>query len=689
MNRSVFASHRLGILLAALCASCATSSSTTVKSPTPATEPVGVDTAALDRSVSPCNDFYQFACGGWIKATPIPQDESRWFRSFSVIHKQNETTLRNILEAYARGENASDPYAKELGDFYGACMDEKAIEEAGTTPLKKLLDQTAKFSKSSTFAPMLANLHGVGVNALFGYGSGQDFKDATQVIGVIGQGGLGLPDRDYYFPKTDKAKHILAEYEAYIARTFELLGGAKAEATEKARSVIKFETTLAEASMNKVDRRDPDKTYHRMTKADLTQLSPEIAWDAYFAARETPGVAAINVEQPEFIKAVGKQLSAANETEWRNYLQWHVASSFAGALPERFVQNAFQFQKALTGAKELPARWKRCVRATDGAMGEALARPFVKTTLGAEGKASVLAMVHQIEHAMGENLDQLAWMDAPTRLLAKEKLASIANKIAYPDKWRSYDGLHIMRTSYLGNAFHAALFEEARQLAKIGKPVDRSEWEMTPPTVNAYYEPTLNEMVFPAGILQPPFYSTRAPGAVNYGAIGMVMGHELTHGFDDEGRKFDANGNLRDWWTPVAGDEFDRRAACVANQFDQYTVAGDAHVNGKLTLGENIADLGGMKLALMALRSDIASGRVQSVGGEFSDDQQMFLGFAQGWCGSVREEYARMLVAVDPHAPAKYRVNGPLSNTPEFSKAFACKEGDQMVRPAEVRCEIW
>jgi putative endopeptidase len=665
---------------------------------------IGVDEKAMDAKVDPCGDFYAYACGTWMKETPIPDDQAKWMRSFDVIGERNETMLRQILEKDAAQPPPGEAYAKELGDFYAACMDEKGIEATGAKPLTERLAKLDAIKDPESLAIVLANLHGTGSRGIFNFYSGQDFKDATQVIGIAEQDGLGLPDRDYYLKNDAKSKELRAKYEQHVADMLILLGETPEAAKSDAAIVLKLETALAKSSTTKVDLRDPKKNYHRIELAGLERTAPDFPWQAYFKALGVPGITAINVAQPAFFKQVSTEVARMKGTgpaaataaaEWKTYLRWHLVKSSAPTLPAKFVDEDFKFRSALNGAKQLLPRWKRCVRATDGALGEALAQPFVAKTLGAEGKATSQTMINGIEAAMKGNLEHLGWMDDPTRTKAIEKLGLITNKIGYPDVWRRYDGIGVARTSYLENAERADAFEVKRQLAKIGKPLDRKEWQMTPPTVNAYYDASLNEMVFPAGILQPPFYANQMTAGMSYGAIGMVMGHELTHGFDDEGRQFDGHGNLKEWWTPKVGKEFEKRVACVASQFDEYVAVEDAgspplHVNGKLTLGENIADLGGLKLSYTAFKASLAGKKDTSEpASKFTPEQQFFLGYSQAWCGNLRKEMLRLQVTTNPHAPARFRVIGPLSNLPEFAQAFSCKEGSAMVRPAAKRCEVW
>jgi putative endopeptidase len=653
-----------------------------------ATQIASVDEAALDKSAKPCDDFYQFACGGWKKATPIPDDEAAWYRSFNVINEHNEATLRSALEAFAKGERASEPSAKALGEFYDACMDEDGIEKADLSPLREELAKIDAAKDSASLTVVFAQLQKDGVDAPFALSSGQDFKDATLVIGQIEQAGLGLPDRDYYLKDDGKKKALRAKYEELVEHVFVLAGEKPDDAKKGVKTVLKIERALAHASMSKEDRREPKKVYHRQDRTGLKSTAPNIGWDGYFKEIGFPRVTAINVAEPDFLRVVSDLVKSLSVAEWRTYLLWHTIRTFQRQLPAKFVDESMKFRAALTGQAKLPPRWKRCVRAADEAMGEALGQAFVKATLGAEGKANVEAMIRGIEHAMNLNLNRLTWMDDATRARALEKLGLIANMVAYPDRWRSYDALKIERGAYLANTARSAAFELNYKLAKIGKPVERLEWQMSPPTVNAYYEPTLNQMVFPAGILQPPFYSNDRGLPANFGSIGMVMGHELTHGFDDEGRQFNAKGNLVDWWSPAINAEFEKRASCVEKQYSNYEISGGDKVNGKLTLGENIADLGGVKLAYAAFKAELEKASSASFAG-FSPEQQFFLGYAQGWCVNERDEFLRMMVATNPHAPSHFRVIGPLSNLPEFANAFSCKSGDKMVREGANRCEVW
>ena len=684
------------VLLAAGCASAPSPAPSSrapkapaAAAPAPAPTPPGVDAAAMDLSVNPCDDFYQYACGGWLKATPIPPDRSRWGRGFDVIEERNEQILKEILEAAADGKAPpGTPYAKELGDYYATCMDESKLDDA-LPELRTALRRIDRVTTSRQVAEEVARLHDAGANVLFAYGSGQDFKDATQVIGIVDQGGLGLPDRDYYLSDSPKMKEIREGYRAYVAQMFGLLGDAPAVAAKKADQVVELETKLAQASLDRVSRRDPNKVYHRTDPKALVRSAPGFDWGRYFAAEGTPGVQALNVTHPPFPAEVGQLVRRAPRGQLRTYLSWRLISSQVIALPKQFSDAAFAFRsKYLTGAKEDLPRWKKCVAATDAGLGEALAVPFINQTFGPDGKQVTKSMVEQIESAFQSNLDTLSWMDPTTKERAREKARAVFDKIGYPEKWKTYDGLVTDRGTFLGNHMRSMAYENARDLKKIGKPLDRALWQLTPPTVNAYYEPSLNEIVFPAGILQPPFFNKEATDPVNFGAMGMVVGHELTHGFDDQGRQFDAKGNLTDWWTPESGKAFVDRVDCVKKQFDGYVAIDEVHVNGALTLGENVADLGGLKLAFEAMQAYAKAHPERAApNSRFTPEQQFFIGNAQAWCTAVRPQEARRLATIDPHSPEKYRVNGPLSNLSQFQQAFACKAGDKMA--PQNRCEVW
>lgn len=651
-----------------------------------------IDEAALDRSTPPCDDFFQFACGGWIAHTEIPPDRSFWHRGFSVIRERNDRELRDILEAAAAGRMSSDPFADKLGDFWASCMDEAAVEAHGLDDLRAEWARVDAVQDRAGLADAIARLHGAGVLDPFPMYADQDAKDATQVVLTISQGGLTLPDRDYYLSDQGKNPEIRRELSAYLRHMLGLAGLSPAEVEAQASAVEGMERALAESEFTKTEMRDPLRTSNRVDRAGLEKLAPAIPWARFFADLGHPEVAAVKVTTPPFVEKAGQLFASAPLDAWKAYLRWHLLAEMAEqrALPKAFVDERFRFEsKAFTGAKEQRPRWRHCVDAANAGLGFALGRIYVRLHFGPEAKERTTRLVGEIERAMERDLGGLPWMDAATREKAEEKLAAVQNNVGYPERWRDYGPLKVERTSWFRNVLSAGRFEMNRQLSKVGKPLDRTEWFMTPPTVNAYNNPRMNEMVFPAGILQPPFFNRAAPETVNFGAIGMVVGHELTHGFDDQGRKFDAHGNLADWWTPAVSREFDRRATCVADQFAEYETAPGVKLNGRLTLGENIADLGGLKLAHAAMEAALAgSGEGPKVAG-FTPEQQFFVGFAQSWCAKYREEDLRLRAVVDPHSPAKQRVNGPLSNLPSFAAAFQCAAGRPMVRPPDRRCEVW
>ncbi|HEY0839487.1 MAG TPA: M13 family metallopeptidase, partial [Vulgatibacter sp.] len=562
-----------------------------------------VDRAALDATVDPCTDFYAYACGGWMERTPIPADRPGWYRSFSEIQAHNELMLRRILDD-TTGGRLKTPYGEKLAAFWSTCMDETNAPAASMATLQEGLARIDAAGDREQLAREVARLQFEGVNAFFAFGAEQDFRDATQVIGSADQGGLGLPDRDYYLDSSERSQAIRVAYMAHVSKMLELAGEPPERADRSAQAVMEIETALAQASMPRTERRDPYKVYHRIDRKGLMEAAPGFDWDSYFDELGVPKIEDINVAVPDFFAGFDQVVTGRDPSQLKEYLRWHLVDAAAPALPEPFVQEDFAFRSSqLTGEERILPRWKRCVAAVDGAMGEALARPFVAAAFGEQGKTRAQELVRGIEDAFQRNLQTLDWMDAPTRDEAMKKLHAVYNKIGYPDEWRRYDSLKVSDTSYLSNRIEAARFESRRQLDKIGKPVDRKEWFMSPPTVNAYYNPLLNEMVFPAGILQSPFFAPAAAPAANAGAIGMVMGPELTHGFDDQGRQFDGKGNLREWWTPAVASAYKEKAQCVVKQYEAYTVQ-DLHLNGNLTLGENIADIGGLKMSWLAFSKD-------------------------------------------------------------------------------------
>jgi putative endopeptidase len=650
-----------------------------------ATAPVATtpDLTALDRSAEPCVDFYQYACGGWMKSHPIPPDKTRWGR-FDVLGEENLRRLRALLESAGR----ASPLAQKLGDAYGACMDDKAVEQAGSKPLARDLARIAAIRSPGGLVDEVARLHRLGVPALFELRAMPDFHDARKMIAVLDQGGLTLPDRDYYLKDDPRSRETRARYLAHVTQMLTLAGHPPARAAGEAKVVMRVETTLARASLDRTARRNPRNMDHPTSRSELPRLAPAFDLPRYLTAAAAPPFDRLNVATPEFFKQVGP----GDVADWRTYLSWRRLKRAAPFLSAAFVDEDFRFSgNFLNGQKELAPRWKRCTQLIDEGMGEALGRLYVERHFGGDAKERTLALVKAVEQAMATDIGALDWMGAKTKVAAHHKLATIANNIGYPDRWRDYGPLVIAPDDLLGDVDRMSAFEVNRNWTKIGQPVDRKEWSMSPPTVNAYYRGSFNDINFPAGILQPPFYGSRADSAVNFGGIGAVIGHELTHGFDDSGRKFDADGNLEDWWTADDGREFERRAACVDQQYGQYVAVkddvGEVRLNGKLTLGENTADNGGVRLALMALESTLSPSERSGQREGFTPQQRFFLGWAQTWCQNITPQAARVRALTDTHSPGRYRANGVVANMPEFQRAFACKAGQPMVRPAP--CRVW
>ena len=649
-----------------------------------------LDVSSMDKTIDPCVDFYTYSCGGWMKKNPIPPDQSSW-GAYGKLQDENLAQLRTILEEAAKttGEKAS--VTQKIGDYYASCMDEAAIEKLGAQPLAPELDRIkrlkskqdlAEYVSTAQFPP--ASYRG---GPLFAFRSDQDFKDSSQVIAETDQGGLGLPDRDYYLKDDAKSVELRKAYLAHVQKMLELVGDKPADAAAEAATVLRIETALAKGQMTRVERRDPPKLYHKMSVAELEKLAPDFAWKRYFAKTGVGPIASLNVVTPEYLRTMNAEIDKESLADWKTYLRWHAAHNAAHSLSSAFVQEDFNFyDKTLRGQEQLPPRWKRCTNDVDGDLGEALGQAYVNKYFSPEAKQAAAKLVKEIETAMEKDIQQLPWMGAATKEQALTKLHSIANKVGYPDKWRDYSALEIVRGDELGNSRRGSWFEFRRQLAKIGKPVDRTEWGMTPPTVNAYYDPQKNDINFPAGILQPPLFSAQSDAGPNYGNTGATVGHELTHAFDDEGSQFDAQGNLRNWWTDQDRKAFEERTKCVVDQYSGYTIVDDIKINGKLTNGEDTADLGGTLLAYLAWKEDTKNQSLEPIEG-LTPEQRFFIAYGQSWCTNERDEERRLRATVDPHSPEKYRANGVVSNLPEFREAFHCKVGQPMVR--ENACRVW
>jgi putative endopeptidase len=650
----------------------------------------GFDLASIDRGASACQDFNQFANGGWKAANQIPAAYSRWGR-FELLAEQNNEQLHAILEGLAKQKNHK-PGSNEqkLADFYSSCMDEAGVESQGAKPLETEMARIGAIKEIGGVEEEVARFHAHRIPALFGFGAAQDYKNSTAIIAQVGQGGLGLPDREYYTKDDERSRKIREEYVAHVARTFQLLGDDGDRAAAAARTVMSIETRLAENSATRVQQRNPEARYNPKTKAQLIELTPHFDWGQYFRNIGLPEVAKVNVGHPPYLEAVDKMLTNVPVEDWKTYLRWHLVNAASNTLSSKFVEESFNFNgKFLNGTQEQLPRWKRCVASTDRALGEALGQFYIDKTFTPQAKVRAQEMVKNLVAALRDDLTTLSWMSDPTRTKAIAKLDAFVRKIGYPDRWRSYEPLQVSRGAYYNNAVSAGEFDFRRNLGKIGKPIDRSEWGMTPPTVNAYYNASMNEIVFPAGILQSPFFSEKADDAFNYGGIGAVIGHEMTHGFDDSGAKFDADGNLVMWWTDEDFKKFNARTDCVVKQFDAFEVEPGLNQNGKLVVGESVADLGGLTVAYAAYKKSLeGKPRPKTIAG-FTPEQRFFLGWAQVWAQNIRPEAARQRVATDSHPLGQFRINGPLSNMPAFAEAYQCKVGDAMVRPADKRCQIW
>ncbi len=676
----------------------AAGAATTEAAATPLATPLPLDPANLDKSVKPGDDFFHFANGTWLKNNPIPADQTRW-GSFNMLEERNKAALKEILEACAadaaKGGDAARPGSdrQKVGDFYRSGMDEAAVENDGVKPLQPYFDRIAGLKDRAELPKLLADLHLMGVYVLFQPSVDADEKDSETDIVQFYQGGLGLPDRDYYLLDDERSKDLRTGYEAHVARMLTLLGDPADQAAAEAKAILAFETDLAKNSKTRVDLRDPQGNYHKMPLADLAKAASGFDWKAYFVAVGAPEPGSIDVKQNEFITHAAQVAQSGSLDDWKLYLRWQLLHATAPYLGKVFVDENFNFfGKSLTGAKEDRPRWKKVLNATDEALGEALGHLYVEKNFPPESKARALALVTDLRSVLRDDLSRLDWMGEETRKAALNKLDHFTVKIGYPDKWRDYSALDVKQQPYVLNVLAGNAFETKRRVAKIGQTVDKSEWGMTPPTVNAYYNPTRNEIVFPAGILQPPFFSAKADDAVNYGGIGGVIGHEMTHGFDDQGRQYDDKGNLKNWWTDEDLKRFEERANKIIKQFYGYEVAPGERVNGKLTQGENIADLGGSKIAYVALQKALGRQgpdvKTQKIDG-FTPEQRYFLSWAQVWSANTRPEELRRRLKIDPHSPSQFRCNGPLSNMAEFQQAFEVPDGSAMVRPAADKVQIW
>ena len=678
------------IFLSTLCATLTAQTQPPAASAKTSALPPGLDTRFIDTTADPCVDFAQYACGNFTNFYPIPNDRSA-YGTLALVGEHNETVLHTMLEAAAAGGGERTPNEQKIGDFYASCTTADAIDRNGLNPLRAELDRITALHSKDELPELLAHYQLINDTAWFNFGEQQDFKDARKQIAVVDQGGLGLPERDYYFRTGDVAEKTRTQYVQHITNILKLMGEPETRAASDAQKIMQLETALAKVSMDITSQRDPKNVYHPMPVSQLAALAPGIAWDRFLKASGAPPVSELNVTNPDFFKGMNALLASTDLETLKTYLRWQlIHNTYSLVLPKVFDDEIFDFyRRKLAGQPEQRARWKRCVQVTDGALGEALGQVYVTQEFPPSSKQATLQMVHDIEAAMNQEIDTLTWMSTATKAKAKEKLRAVADKIGYPDHWRDYSKLTIVRGDAFGNAQRAVEFENRRQLAKIGQPVDRGDWGISPAIVNAFYNPSMNDINFPAGILQPPLYDPHSTDAENYGHIGGVVGHELTHGFDDQGRQFDANGNLDDWWTPEDAKKFDEMTDCEVKEYSNFVAVDDVKVNGKLTLGENTADNGGLRLAFIAFLADAKRKDIDLTKKQdgYTPLQQFFLGHGQTWCGSTRPEQLRLQVQTDPHSPRQFRINGVVQNMPEFGQAFGCKPGQPMM-PTNA-CHVW
>jgi putative endopeptidase len=687
----------VGTALAFIAASTCTAGFAQQPTPAPETSPAtkvylpipGFDTASIDTAANPCDDFYKFACGKFAANHPIPPDQGG-VDEFYALFNVNTQSLNGILNKAAAGGTTRSPDEQKIGDYYKACMDTSAINAKGLAPVQPLLDEINAVSSKAQLPALIGKFQRMGINLFFGYGEQQDLKDATKQIAVIAQDGLGLPEKDYYLRTGAKDETLRQQYIAHVTKMLTLAGSMPERAQKDATSIMAMETALAKGSMSVTEMRDPEKTYHLQPIATFEASIPGVNFAAFENSVHSPHVSELNDATPQFFPVLLQQIRSNDLETLKAYMRYHLLTVVAGRLPKQFDEENFDFYgRKLHGQPEQAPRWKRCSNSVDAALGEALGKVYVQQYFAGDSKARMLQMVNDIETAMGNDIDHLTWMSDATKVRAKEKLHLVTNKIGYPEKWRDYTTLEVKPDDPLGNSLRANAFENDRQLNKIGKPVDPEEWQMTPPTVNAYYDPSMNNINFPAGILQPAFYDPKQDDAVNYGHIGAVIGHELTHGFDDEGKKFDGKGNLSDWWTPADTKNFEARTDCLVNQYGDFTAVDDVKVNGKLTLGENTADSGGLVLAYIAYldRAKKEGIDLQAKKDGYTSPQRFYIAFAQNWCENSRPESVRAQVLTDPHSPDHFRANGAIVNQPGFAEAFGCKKGSPMV-PAN-SCRVW